>query len=146
MVMITFENLKPNEKNMLLKFPAYISLLATNSDGKMDDVEKKEAIQFTHIKTFSCNALLYDFYKEAEKVFLTNIEELDNILPKEKTQRKEVIENELVKLEPILDKLGKDYASIMHTSMKSYTKHVSKAHNNVLESFLIPFYIKGLTA
>jgi hypothetical protein len=38
-----------------------------------------------------------------------------------------------------------DFAKIMHKSMHSYTEHVSKAHNNVLEYFLIPFYIKGLT-
>jgi hypothetical protein len=141
-----FKNLGANEKSMLMKFPAYISLLAANSDGTMDKTEKEEAIKFTHIKTFSCTPLLAPYYKEAEKMFLTNIEELDNLLPKERTQRELAIKKELPKLEPILKKLGNDYASAMHTSMKSYTKHVSKAHNNVLEAFLIPFYIKGLTA
>jgi hypothetical protein len=141
-----FKNLKENEKSMLLKFPAYISLLAANSDGEFDDVEKKEAIYFTHIKTFSCDSLLSDFYKEVEKVFISNILELDNRLPKGREERGSAIKKELEKLEPILNKLGKEYISIMHKSMQSYTKHVSKAHNNVLESFIIPLYIKGLTA
>jgi hypothetical protein len=143
--MKTLENLNQNERSMLLKFPAYISLLAANADGKMDDAEKKEAIQFTHIKTFSCKPILCDFYKEAEKVFLTTIDELDKQLPKEKSKREQAIKQELAKLEAILNKLGNEYASIMHESMVSYTEHVSKAHNNVLEFFLIPFYIKGLT-
>jgi hypothetical protein len=140
-----FENLNSDEKDMLLKFPAYISLLAAYSDEKMDEVEKKEAIKFTHIKTYSCNPLLSDFYAEVDKVFAQNIEKLNNELPKEKMERDQTIRTELAKLEPILLKLGKEYASIMHISMKSYTEHVSKAHHNILESFLIPFNIKGLT-
>ncbi len=144
--MKTFENLNQNEISMLLKFPAYISLLAANSDGKMDEAEKKEAIHFTHIKTFSCDPLLSDFYKEAEKVFLANIEELDDSLPKGKNEREMAIKKELSKLEHILNKLGKEYASTMYRSMQSFTEHVSKAHNNVLEFFIIPLYIKGLTA
>jgi hypothetical protein len=143
--MKTFEELNQTEKNILLKFPAYISLLAANSDSKMDEVEKKEAIHFTHIKTFSCDPILSAFYKEAEKVFIANVEELDKQLPKETEKRKQAIENELSKLETVLAKLGTEYASVMHKSMKSYSTHVSKAHNNSIESFFIPFNIKGLT-
>ncbi|MEO6902773.1 MAG: hypothetical protein ABI315_06425 [Bacteroidia bacterium] len=140
-----FNNLSQQEKSMLLKFPAWISLLATNSDTEIDKTEMKEALHFTHIKTFSCDPLLTDFYKEAEKVFISNIVELDKSLPKGREERKFVISKELKKLEPILDKLGKEFALIMHKSMQSYINHVSKARNNVLESFVIPLYIKGLT-
>jgi hypothetical protein len=143
--MKTFENLNPNDKNTLMKFPAYISLLASNLDGKMDDTEKEEAIHFTHIKTFSSDPILSDFYKEAEKVFLSNIKELDKSLSKDKKLRDQEIKRELSKSEPILKRLGNDFASSMHESMQSYIKHVSKARNNVLESFFIPLYIKGLT-
>jgi hypothetical protein len=143
--MKTFEDLPQEEKNMLLKFPAYISLLATSSDGKIDTEEKKEAIHFTHIKTFSCDPLLYHFYDEVEKVFEKNIEELDQQLPENSRERKLSIQQELSKLEPILEKLGSKYAEVMHKSMNSYIKHVSKAHNNVLETFFIPLHIKGLT-
>lgn len=37
---------------MLLKFPAYISLLSANNDEGLDDTEKKSAIKFSHIKLF----------------------------------------------------------------------------------------------
>jgi hypothetical protein len=52
------KNLSEQEYQELLKFPAYISLLAANSDGKMDETEKKAAIRFSHIKTYSCDPLL----------------------------------------------------------------------------------------
>jgi hypothetical protein len=143
--MKTFNELDEAEKDKLLKFPAYVSLLATNADGEMDDKEKAAAIKLTHIKTFSHNPLLSDFYKEEENVFFENIEKLDQQLPKEKKEREEAIKKALAELEPILDKLGEDYAAAMHKSMKSYIDHVSHAHRNVLQYFIIPLDIKGLT-
>jgi hypothetical protein len=140
-----FENLNQFEKDLLLKFPAYISLLAANTDGKIDDTEKKVAIDFTHVKTFSSDPLLKDYYIEAEKSFQSTIEKLDKELPKGMKERDEAIKIELKKMEPTLNKLGDKFAAIMHKSMKSFTEHVSRAHNNSLEFFLIPFYIKGLT-
>ncbi len=82
-----FINLSVEENQALLKFPAYISLLAANNDGKLDEAEKKSAIKFAHIKTFSSDPLLTGFYKEADSVFEQNIEQLDKDLPKEKDKR-----------------------------------------------------------
>ncbi len=144
--MKVFENITEEQKNALLKFPAYIALLASDNDGKLDKSELEESIHFTHIRTFSSDPLLATFYKEADKVFKENIEALNDALPTAKKEREQTIKAELEKLEPILNMLGTKYASVMHKSMESYANHVSKAHNNVLESFVIPFYIKGLTA
>jgi hypothetical protein len=47
------KNLSKRGYKLLLKFPAYISLLAANTDGKMDDTEKLSAIVFIHMKTYS---------------------------------------------------------------------------------------------
>jgi hypothetical protein len=69
-----FNNLSKQEKEELLKFAAYISLLAANSDGQLDQLEEKSAIKFSHIKTFSSDPLLTEFYKEADRVFKTNVE------------------------------------------------------------------------
>ncbi len=140
------ERLSKHEKEMLLKAPAYVSLLAANSDGEMDETEKKSAIKFSYVKTYSCVPSLREFYSEVEKVFDTNIEQLDNELPKGKEERENQIKKELDKLAPILSKLGSEYAAALHHSFTTYAEHVSKAHNSVITSFLIPFYIKGLTA
>ncbi len=139
------ENLDPDEKSKLLKLPVYVSLLAANADGKMDEEEKKETMRLSHVKTFSPKKQLAEFYKEAEKVFAPNLEQIEKSLPKERKERGEVIKNELSALEPIMNKLDKNYAAALQESIKSYTMHVSKAHNTVIESFLIPFNIKGLT-
>ncbi len=85
--MIPFTNLTTQENEALLKFPAYISLLAADSDGLLDKAEKKEAVKFEHIKTFSADPLLAEFYKEADKVFKNNLEQLDKNLPEGKSSR-----------------------------------------------------------
>jgi hypothetical protein len=143
--MIPFKNLSIQEYEALLRFPVYISLLAASSDYKPDKIEKMAALKFAHIKTFSCDPLLAEFYKSADKVFKRNLEQLDKELPEEIDDRKAEIKKELSKIERIVLKLGKEYTSTMHRSMKSFKEHVSKAHHNVLVDFIFPVPIPGLT-
>lgn len=140
-----FKELTETENKELLKFSAFISLLAANSDNKLDAAEKQSAIKFSHIKTYSCDPLLTEFYEEADKVFENNIQQLDKDLPIEKAAREATLKSELLKLETIVLKLGADYISVMHRSMKSFKEHVSQAHHSVLVDFIFPMPIKGLT-
>lgn len=144
-IMNQFKNLSLHDNEALLKFPAYISMLAANSDDKLDETEKKVAIKFAHTKTFSCDPLLSDFYNEADKVFENNIIQLDYALPKDVKSRDAAIKNELLNIDKIVLKLGKKYAKVMHKSMQSFKDHVSKAHHNVLVDFIFPIPIPGLT-
>jgi hypothetical protein len=137
--MEALEKLNQQEKERLFKAPSYVSLLAANADGEMDEEERMSAIEFSHIKTYSCDPLLTNFYKEVEKVFVANLRQLDNQLPKGKTERNEVINKELLELEPLFTKLGYTYAKKLHRSFTTYTEHVSKAHRNSLTSFIFPF-------
>ena len=143
--MIPFTNLTTQEYQALFKFPVYISLLATNSDSNLDEVEKKSAIRFSHIKTYSCDPLLASFYEEADKVFEKNMLQLDKDLPVKNEERAAVIKKELLDIEKIVLKLGKEYTTVMHRSMNSFKEHVSKAHDNVFVDFLFPMPIEGIT-
>lgn len=140
-----FSTLTESEKEVLLKFPAYITLLAANSDGLLDKAEKREAIKLEHIKTFTADPLLQEFYREADKVFKNNLQQINKNLPEGREPREVDIKTELMKLEKIVLKLGEDYTSAMHRSMKSFKDHVSKAHHNVLIDFVFPMPIKGLS-
>jgi hypothetical protein len=140
-----FNKLSREENKALLKFPAYISLLAANNDGKLDEIQKKSAIKFAHTKTFSSDPLLAVFYREADKVFENNIKQLDKDLPIGEEYREAAIKKELLNLEKIVSKLGKKYTSTIHSSMESFKDHVSKAHHSVLVDFVLPLSIPGLT-
>ena len=126
---------------MLFMAPVYFSLFAANTDGETDMVEKIAAIKLAHFKTFYCNPMLNEFRKEVDAVFSTTIEQLDKQLPKGKTARENAIKKELVKLVPILSKLSKRYVDALHIGFLSYSKRVSEAHTNVLESFIFPMYV-----
>jgi hypothetical protein len=143
--MNAFEQLSEPDQQEFFKFPVYVSLLAANADGEVDDQEKKAAIDFSHIKTYSCNALLAGFYNKADQVFKQNLQQLDNELPKGKLQREVAIKVELRKMKELRKQFDPGYAAVMYQSMKSFKEHVSEAHNNVLEDFLFPIPIKGLT-
>ncbi|HEY4150321.1 MAG TPA: hypothetical protein VGM41_15385 [Chitinophagaceae bacterium] len=143
--MPVFKDLNEQERAQLLKFPAYVSLLAASADSGLDKQEKNAVIKLTHIKTFSCDPVLTDFYSEVDKHFETTIAELNNQFPHNRQERDTAIKKELNKLEVILRKLDKTYATIMHNSLKNYKDHVSKAHRNVLEYFIFPMPIGGIT-
>ena len=139
-----FNNLTHKEIEALIKYPAYISMLAASIDDTLDDAEKKAAIEFAHTKVYSSNPLLTEFYKEADKVFRKNIEQLENDLPKEKKQRERMIKKELSKIEAVVRKLDEEYIIAMHHSMRTFKDHVSEAHHNVLVDFIFPVPIHGL--
>lgn len=140
-----FKNLHKIEYKKLLQFPAYISLLAANMDGHLDDVEKHSAIELTHIKTFSGDSLLIEFFKDVEDSFEKNMISIDSKLPIGKNEREIAIKNELLKLEKTLDLLDEKYVKVMHKNMKLFKEHVSQAHHNTLVDFLFPTPIKGLS-
>ncbi len=70
---------------------------------------------------------------------------MDKDLPSRKEERNVAIKNKLSDLEKIVLKLGKEYTTVMHRSMKSFKEHVSKAHHNVFVDFIFPMPIEGLT-
>lgn len=140
-----FTELADNDRALLLQFPAYISLLAANSDEEMDENEKKAAAWLTHIKTFSTEPILHPFYKQVELGFEKNIQLLNDQLPQTKAERNDAIKEALVNIDHILKKLRIDYASVLRRSIRSYKDHVSKAHRNVLEYFIFPLPIEGIS-
>jgi len=143
--MDSFENITTIENEALLRFPVYVSLLAAISDSNLDEAAKKSAIKFSHIKTYSCDPLLTSFYEAADKVFEKNMLQLDKDLPVENEDRVAAIKKKLLDLEKIVLKMGKEYTTVLHSSMKSFKEHVSKTHHNVFVDFIFPMPIKGLT-
>ncbi|HVS96658.1 MAG TPA: hypothetical protein VHE54_09220 [Puia sp.] len=143
--MPVFKDLNQPEREQLLRFPVYLSLLAASKDCRLDGAEMHTAIKLTHIKTFSCDPVLADYYAEVDSNFEAVATKISNQLPADRDAREFAIKRELDKLEAILRKLDKRYAAILHESLRSYKDHVSRAHRNVLEYFLFPLPIGGIT-
>jgi hypothetical protein len=142
---VDFKNLSKKEYQLLLKFPVYVSLLAANADGKLDESEKLSAIELAHIKSYSCDAILTDFFKEVDTNFEKTLKELNDSLPKERTKRDAAIIAELQKIESFLPKLEPETIDVIQKSMNSFKDHISLAHHNVLIDFLFPLTTRGLS-
>jgi len=141
-----YANLTQEEKDKLLKFPAYITLLAANADGQLDEREKEKATEFVNIKNYdNKEPLLVKYYTEVQIDFARTLDYLDAQLPTDKDLREDALKQQLAELELILGKLGSEYIKAMHRSMESFKDYVSKAHDNVLEHFFFPFSIKGFS-
>lgn len=143
--MNVFTKLSDTEQQEFLKFPVYISLLAANEYGPTDNVDINAAVEFDHMKTYTCIPILSGFYAKADELFKVNFTNLDAELPKGKMARTAAIKAKLTELETLLSKFDKDYAAAMHQSMKSFKDHVSSAHWNILDSFIFPIPIKGIS-
>ena len=140
-----WKDLNEHDKTQLLRFPAYISLLASTAEGGIDRQETDAAIKLSHIKTFAGDPELHGFYKAVDKDFEKQLIDLDKELPHTAKERKTVIVERLRRLETVLTKLDKRYASLLRHSMHAYKDHVSKAHRNILEYFIFPLPIEGLS-
>jgi len=140
-----FDDLSPQEKKQLIRFPVYLSLLAASKDHHLDKQEKNTAVKLTHIKTFACDQVLADYYAAVEENFESDIIQIDAELPKEGLDRELAIRRELNKLRAILRKLDQRYVANLYDSLRSYTDQVARAHRNILEYFLFPLPINGIT-
>ena len=141
--MKSFKSLSAEQRLALLKLPVYITLLAATGN-KLDEAEKLSAVKLAHTRSFSCEPLLAEFYLEADKEFESRIIQTDKELPREIQLRETAIKRELLKLDKIIMKLGKEYSMAIHRSLKTFKEHVLNAHHSVIEDFVLPVSIPGL--
>jgi len=122
-----FKKLTPEELDLLLNATIFVSLLAASSDSEIFEEEKADAIKLAHLRTFTSDPALHEYYKEVEKTFAEKIEDFDKKLPKGSEERGIILREKL------------------NHSLNSYARHVSVSHRNAVEFFFIPMNIDGIT-
>ncbi|MEO6883357.1 MAG: hypothetical protein ABI199_04945 [Bacteroidia bacterium] len=140
-----FEKLTASEQELLLNATVFVSLLAASSDHEVFEEEKADAIKLAHLRTFTSDPVLHEYYVEVDKHFTRNFEAFDKKLPKGNDEREKILREKLTQVNGLLLKLGPDYAEVFHRSLDSYARHVAKSHRNALEFFFIPLNINGIT-
>ena len=74
------EQLSKEDRDILLKAPAVVAILAAISDdGEVSQHEKSESIKLSHLRTYTAEPLLQNFYKEAEVVFEENFDKIGGL-------------------------------------------------------------------
>ncbi|MGE5521865.1 MAG: hypothetical protein ACM3VS_18215 [Candidatus Dadabacteria bacterium] len=141
-----FHKLTSEERKLLLKAPVLLSVLASCSSMSLNKDQKADAIRLAHLKTFTADPLLIPYYVEVEKHFEEQFESLaKEYTPCDDRKRRE-LKDQINKVESILGKLDKYFATKLHKSFEKYERHVRRAGHSVVEDFLFPMPIRGLTA
>ena len=140
-----FEKLTKEETELLLKAPILVSVLATSGDHEISKREKAEAVKFAHIKTFSADPLLLSYYKEVEKNFIAYFEAIVKKYAPFDNAKREALKKEIDTLNIVISKLDKQFARTLHRSLSNYAEHVMKSDRVLLETFIFPIPIHGLS-
>lgn len=139
------EKLTEEERELLLKAPVLVSVLASCSFNKVNEVQKADAIKLAHLKTFTAVPVLQAYYQEVDKNFREQFEATaKKYFPFDEKNRQQ-IEKEIQKISLIIEKLEAGYGNALRKSLDGYARHVKKSTHSVFQDFLFPMPIPGLS-
>lgn len=145
--MITqIENLTIEERELLLRAPVLLSVLASCSNHEINKDQKADAIKLAHLKPFTADASLIPFYVEVEKNFEQQFESITKQYSPFDEAHCSLLKQQVKNVYPVLKKLDRDYASKLLRSFEKYERHVKRAAYNVVEDFIFPVPIPGINA
>lgn len=142
-----FKKLTEEERELLYKAPALVSVLASCAVNAIDETRKRDAIKLSHLKTFTANPVLIPYYKEVEDGFTERFETIARkYFPFDEEKRAEMRE-EVNKMSEVIAKLdNKFFAQTLYTSLQRYADHVKRSIHSVFQDFIFPMPIPGLSA
>jgi spore coat polysaccharide biosynthesis predicted glycosyltransferase SpsG len=98
-----------------------------------------------HLKTYTADSLLINYYKEVETDFVKHFQEtVKKYFPFDDLKRK-VLKKEISITNNILKKLDSEFSETLHQSLSKYAELVKKSEWNILDDFIFPIPIKGLS-
>lgn len=127
-----FEKLNEEEVEAMLKVPLLVSILIAGADNEIDNSEIKKAVDISRSKQTRARKSLLDFYQELGDNFEDKLKILIHQYPGSSEQRNPIIIDELEKVNTILPKLDKKFASEYYESIKEIAKKVAEASGGVL--------------
>lgn len=140
-----FKTLTTEERELLLKGPALVSVLASCSLNEVSKVQKADAIKLSHLKTFTAKPILREYYEEVDKQFKTQFDSIEKAYFPFDENKRRALKNEIEQVNRIIAKLEKTYGEILHKSLDGYASHVRKAAHSIFQDFIFPLPILGLS-
>lgn len=141
-----FNKLTKDERDLLYKAPALVSVLASCSLNEVNQAQKADAIKLSHLKTFTSNPVLREYYEEVDKQFKDQFETtVKEYFPFDENKRS-TLKKEIERVNLVIGKLETTYGLVLHKSLEGYASHVKKARHSVFQDFIFPLPIPGLSA
>ena len=138
------DKLNPKEQELLIKAPVLLSVLASCSEHVINKAQKSDAIKLAHIKTFTAVPELQPYFKEAEKNFKENFEQIaEQYYPFDEVHRN-LLKLEIQNIQKIIAKLNPSYGKALSKSLERYTIHVKRATYSIFQDFIFPLALLDL--
>lgn len=141
-----FEKLNRKEIELLFMAPVLVSVLAASGDHEISQDGKAEAIKLAHLKTFTADPILLAYYEEVETDFKKHFEETVKKYSPFDVAKREDLKKEINVLNTVIAKLDKEFGQMLNDSLTGYVRHVKRAGISILDDFIFPIAIPGLTA
>jgi len=133
------------EQKLLFKAPALVSVLAASTDQKINEIQKADAIKLAHLKSFSIDPDLRSYYDKVDKHFAENFESIVKHYAPFDDEKRQALKKEIERVNEVISTLEHELASKLHKSLSDYAEHVKHAEHSLLEHFVFPIPIKGIT-
>jgi hypothetical protein len=130
--MTHFENLSPSELQQLEEVVVQISILVAGADGTIDAEEAAWADKLAHIRGYSGEKWLQEFYDAVAANFKIRFNDLVKSLPTDTALRQTTLATEIAKVNPILAKLDAKTAYKMYHSYQTLALSIAKASGGLL--------------
>ena len=124
------ERLSVSELEQLVKAPLLVCILIAGADNEIDNKELKGAIELA--KKGKAKASISEFYKMATEDFEDKLKIILQGLPFESTRRNPLLIDELSKLNSILRKIDKKFATDFYVSLLYIAKKIAESSGGVL--------------
>lgn len=139
MIVKELEQLSEEERNLVLRTPALITVLVSGSDGDFDKSEEQHATKAVHYKSVQGDPLLVEYYKAIDVSFLSAMHHLHQKYSGTPQDRADRITEVLVELNDILPKLHHRFAKALLNDWRNLAKTVARASGGIFGFASISF-------
>ncbi|NNE28790.1 MAG: hypothetical protein HKN16_04110 [Saprospiraceae bacterium] len=126
-----FTDLPEEDLSLFLDALPLITVYIAGVDGKIKEGELNWAEKLIKIRQFDFPSALNTYYEMVDDRISDRIDELRKELPGDHEKRREIIEERLSKLNPILGELETHTANNFVASFRSFAKHVARASGGI---------------
>jgi len=126
-----FEDLNPEELELMYSLPIYVSILIAGADGKIDSSEIKKAVTLAGLKKKKARKDLLEYYNHVNEDYEDKIKMAIANLPSGQKEREKILIEELEKSNDVLPKMEKAFAIKLYASLLETAKHIAEASGGV---------------
>ena len=124
--------LTEEEKEFIYELPARAAILVGGADDDFDVIERKVATELTHLKAFTSNEYLQEYFAEVSTRFVADVDRLMAAYPNTAKERNPQIREELNKASEVLLKIDGHFTDGFDDAIIEIARYVAEASGGVL--------------